>query len=98
MAGFVQVIDFHTSKYEEGEKIIDEWRAKTEGTRTAVRAMTLQDRDDPTRYLQVVEFPSYEAAMKNSELPETQELSQKLAALTEGQSFGNFDIVRVEEL
>ena len=28
----------------------------------------------------------------------TDELSQKLAALSEGQSFGNFDIVRVEDL
>ena len=38
----------------------------------------LQDRDDPTHYFTVVEFPSFEDAMKNSELPETQELSQKL--------------------
>jgi hypothetical protein len=98
MAGFIQIVDFHTSKFDEGQKIVDEWRERTQGKRTAVRAMTLQDRDDPTHYLQVVEFPSFEAAMKNSELPETQELSQKLAALSEGQSFGNFDLVRVEEL
>ena len=98
MAGFVQIIEYRTSKFEEGQKILDEWRARTEGRRTAGRAMVLQDRDDPDHYFSVVEFPSYEEAMKNSELPETQELSQKLAALTDGgQSFHNLDVVRVEE-
>ena len=95
MAGFVQIIDFTTSRYEEGEKLVDEYRAKMQGKSTFVRAMTLRDRDQPNHYLQVVEFPSFEEAMKNSEQPETAELAEALAALSDGpQSFGNFDIVR----
>ena len=98
MAGFVQIIDFTTSRYEEGEKLVDEYRAKMQGKSTFSRGMTLRDRDRPNHYLQVVEFPSFEEAMKNSELPETAELSEALAALTDGpQQFGNFDIVRVME-
>jgi len=98
MAGFVQIIDFTTSRYEEGDKLVDEYRAKTKGKSTFLRAMTLRDRDTPNHYLQVVEFPSYEEAMKNSELPETAALAEALAALSDGpQSFGNFDIVRVVE-
>ena len=98
MAGFVQIVEFRTSRFDEGQKIVDEWRAKTEGKRSSVRAMMLQDREDPSHYYTIVEFASYEEAMRNSELPETQELSQKLAALTEGgQAFHNLDVVRVEE-
>ncbi len=98
MAGFVQIIDFTTSRFEEGDKLVDEYREKTKGKSTFVRATTLRDRDTPNRYLQIVEFPSYEEAMRNSELPETAELAQALTALSDGpQQFGNFDIVRVVE-
>ena len=33
--------------------------------------MLTRDRDRPNTYVDIVEFPSYEDAMKNSELPET---------------------------
>jgi hypothetical protein len=98
MAGFVQIIEFTTSRFEEGDKLVDEYREKTKGKSTFVRAMTLRDRETPNRYLQVVEFPSYEEAMKNSELPETAALAEALAALSDGpQKFSNMDIVRVVE-
>jgi len=46
-----------------------------------------------------VEFPSYEAAMANSELPETAALSQKIAELCDGPiTFRNLDVRSVEEM
>jgi hypothetical protein len=95
---FVQIIDFHTSKIDEGRKHVEEYLAKTEGRRTATHSIMCQDRDDPTRYLNLVFFPSYEAAMENSSLPETGELAGKLAALTDGQpTFLNLDILEEQE-
>lgn len=53
-----------------------------------------QDRDDPNRYFNTVVFDSYEAAMEKSRFPETEELAQKVAALTDGpRTFYDLDLV-----
>jgi hypothetical protein len=97
MAGFVQIIEYTTSKFDEGQKLVDEYRAKTAGRGTAGRAMVLKDRDTPNKYFTVVQFASYEEAMKNQELPETNELAQALQALADGPPvFHNLDVVREE--
>lgn len=91
---FVQVIDFRTSRFEEGKAAVDEYRAATEGRRTVTRAVLAQDRDNPGHYLNIVFFPSYEEAMKNSEMPETQKLSATLAGLADGEPrFINLDVI-----
>ena len=69
---FVQIIEYTTSKPDEVQAALDEFLAATEGKRANGRGMTTTDRDRPNTYCNIVEFPSYEAAMKNSELPETQ--------------------------
>ncbi len=96
---FVQIIELTTSRPDEVEALVGEWREKTAGRRTAQRGTFTSDRDRPDTYLQIVEFPSYEAAMSNSELPETAALAEKLAALCTGPiAFRNLDVQRVEEL
>jgi hypothetical protein len=91
---FVQIIDFHTSRIEEGRKAVDEYFAATEGRRTAGRGLLCQDRDDPTRYLNIVFFDSYESAMENSNMPETGELAAKMMAITDGPpTFLNLEVV-----
>ncbi len=98
MAGFVQIIQFKTSKFDEMMKVIDKFRADTEGKRTTSRAMTCKDRDNPGQYLTIVEFPSYEAAMKNNELPETAAVAEAMQKLADGPpTFYNLDLERVEE-
>jgi hypothetical protein len=93
----MQIIDFHTSRYEEGAKAVDEYLAKTEGRRTNRHSIVCRDREDETHYLNLVFFDSYEEAMKNSAMPETNELAEKLASLSDGPaSFLNLDIVRDE--
>jgi hypothetical protein len=90
---FVQIIDFRTSKFDEMQKLEDEWAAAA-GDSTARRVITGADRDDSGRYLQVVFFDSYESAMENSNLPVTQEFAQRMMALSDGPpSFYNLDVV-----
>jgi hypothetical protein len=98
MAAFAQIVEFKTTRIDEGQKLIDEYNERTKGKRASRRAMLLKDRDNENTYFAVVEFASYEDAQRNNELPETQELSQKLDALTDGGSkFHNFDVVQINE-
>lgn len=95
---FIQIIDFRTDRLDEGKALVDEYRAKTEGRRTASRGIMCQDRDDPERYINIVFFESYEAAMKNSAMPETAELAEKLAALSLAPAtFVNLEVLSDDE-
>ena len=95
---FVQIIEFTTSKPEEIEALSSEWQAQTQGRRTAQRGTFTQDRDRPNTYVQIVEFPSYEDAMANSELPETAAFAERVSALCDGpMAFRNLDVRTVEE-
>jgi hypothetical protein len=96
---FVQIIEITTTQPDEIEALVAEWRAKTAGSRTAQRGTFTQDRDRPNTYLQIVEFPSYEDAMANSELPETAAFAERLTALCDQpMTFRNLDVRTVEEL
>jgi hypothetical protein len=93
--GFVQIIEFRTSKIAELEAVGDEWEAAAAGQRKARHRVLCEDRDNPGRYFNVVFFDSYEEAMENSNLPVTQEFSQKMMALTEGEPrFLNLDVLQ----
>ena len=95
---FVQIIEFTTTKPEEVQAAVDEFLASTAGKRSNGRGMTAKDRDRPNVYYQIIEFPSYEAAMKNSELPETQQLAGKMQKLCDGPpTFRNLDVTFEEE-
>ena len=92
---FIQVIDYKTDRGTELERVMDEWRDATEGRRSTVTAITCRDRARPDHYVTIVEFPSYEEAMRNNDLPETQEFSARMAALCKGQpSFLDLDEIR----
>jgi hypothetical protein len=98
MAGFVQIIQFRTSKFDEMQALIDKFREQTQGRRTTVRGMSCRDRDNQGQFFNIIEFPSYEAAMKNNELPETAALAEELQKLADGPpTFYNLDVERVEE-
>jgi hypothetical protein len=92
--GFVQIIDFHTSKLAEIQEVGNEWEKATEGKRKAGRSILCEDRDNPGRYVQIVFFESYAAAMENSAMPETDALSRKMMALAEGPpTFYNLNVI-----
>ncbi len=72
---FVQLIEFKTGDIEAFNRAVDEWRVKSAEFRTAGKAVQTRDRDNDRTYIQIVEFPSYEAAMENSNRPETGEFA-----------------------
>ena len=50
-------------------------------------------------YVQIVEFPSYEDAMSNSNLPETAAFAERLGKLCDGpMEFRNLDVRSIEEM
>jgi hypothetical protein len=96
---FVQLIEFKTHDIEAFNRTLDEWLAKTSGVRTPTRAMQGHDRDNDDTYIHIVEFPSYEKAMENSNRPETAEFAAQLAKLCDAPpTFRNLDVTREEDL
>ena len=91
---FIQLIEYTTTRQDEMQAVLDKWLVATEGKRANSNGQTTQDRDRPNTYVNVVEFPSYEAAMKNSALPETQQLAEQLQKLADGPpTFRNLDVI-----
>lgn len=92
--GFVQIIEFRSKNYDEMRAVGEEWERVTAGNRKARRRVLCADRDVPGRYFNVVFFDSYEEAMENSAMPETDALSKKMMALADGPpTFYNLDVV-----
>jgi quinol monooxygenase YgiN len=78
---FVQIIDCETNRADEMQALEERWERETEGMRTARHEMVLKDRNKPDHYLMMVEFDSYEAAMRNSQLPATQKIAEEIQQL-----------------
>lgn len=96
---FVQVIDYATSKPEEVERILDEWLQATEGKRNAKRLLRTRYRDESQRFCDIVFFDSYDEAMENSELPETQEFSKRLTDAIDGEpTYFDLDVLDDRQL
>jgi hypothetical protein len=91
---FVQIIEFRTSKFDEMQKVGNEWEAAAGSDAKARRRVMCEDRDNPGRYFNVVFFDSYESAMENSKLPVTEKFSQQMMALGDGPpTFYNLDVI-----
>jgi quinol monooxygenase YgiN len=91
---FIQIIEARTKDADRMLALNEEWQQSTAGKRTARRAIVTRDRNDPDRYVIVVFFDSYESAMENSNLPQTQEFSEKMAAaLDSPASFSDLDVL-----
>jgi len=93
MAGFVQIIEFTTTRIDEVKALGDEMRAQGD-TGLVVRGTFTADRDRPNTYLNVIEFESYDAAMENSNRPETSAFAARMAELCDGPpKFYNLDVM-----
>jgi quinol monooxygenase YgiN len=83
-----------TKEHEAFQALGDEWFAATEGRRTLKRSYVTRDRNDPERYVLVALFDSYESAMENSQLPETDQMAQKQTKLLDGPPvFSDLDVI-----
>lgn len=81
---FVQLIEFSTSDIEGIRGADEKWRQATEGKRTARREILAADRNHPGKYVAIVFFDSYESAMQNSDLPETNAVAEEYRTLADG--------------
>ena len=91
---FLQIIESHTSRYDELMALEEEWREATEGKRTLRRTIIARDRANPDRHLILAFFDDYDSAMVNSNLPETAEFGEKQQALMDAPAvFTNLDVL-----
>ncbi|MFJ8589891.1 hypothetical protein [Streptomyces sp. NPDC093598] len=97
---FVQIIEFETERLEEMQQVLDEAGQRSAGrTDGPTRSMLLKDRDKPSRYLALIEFESFEEAMRNSDDPETSRMAERLNALSIGDRvYTNCDLLDVRDL
>ncbi|MFI9148959.1 hypothetical protein [Streptomyces sp. NPDC053367] len=98
---FVQILDFETERIDEMEQLLREAGERSSGGTGdgPTHRMLLKDRDTPNRYLAVIEFESYEGAMRNSEAPETTKFAEQLAAMcTRAPRFTNCDLLDSRDL
>ena len=90
---FIQIIEFSTTRIDEISQLVENFRSSTEGTRTVAKGSLCADRDQENRYVNIVEFESYEEAMRNSALPETTAFAEQMAKLCDGPpTFRNLDV------
>jgi ribosomal protein S18 acetylase RimI-like enzyme len=91
---FIQLIEYRTTRPEEVSDLLDRWIAASDGKRTATRT-----RVGRARYVEVLEFPSYEQAQANSTLSETNAVHEEFLGLCEQPpTFVDLDVLRDEQL
>ncbi|MEU8519701.1 ester cyclase [Streptomyces sp. NBC_01216] len=92
---FVQIIDCKTSRFDDMNRLMDKWVEQTRGKRTATHSLIGADRSDASHFVEIVEFPSYDVAMRNSQLPETDRIFREMVALCdEMPTFTDLDVVK----
>ncbi len=90
---FIQIIEYETDRPDEIRRLGEAQLGRMPSTQSGFRLSMASDRDNPNRYLTIVEFPSYEEAMANSRRPETNEYATQMAALcTKGPEYRNLDV------
>ncbi|MEU1413890.1 ester cyclase [Streptomyces sp. NPDC005731] len=96
---FVQLIDCRTSRFDEMNRLVDTWLEQTGGRRSATHSLIGKDRSDGSHFIEIVEFPSYEEAMRTSNLPETDQIFHDMIALCDEMPvFTDLVVVRDEQL
>lgn len=97
MAGFVQFIEFTSSRIDDIRALSERMRAELGDALAARRSLVLEDRDRPGRYVIVVEFDSYDEAMANSASPAISSFAQEMSSMVDGAvEFRNLNLVAVE--
>jgi uncharacterized protein (DUF1330 family) len=99
MPGFVQIMELKTSRIDEVEAFSKKMQEERGDDLLATKGTITADRDRPGYYLVIVEFDSYEEAMKNSNDPATGKYAEQMGALLdEPPKFYNLDVRLVMEM
>ena len=92
---FVQMIEFQTARVDDVLALEERGRAAANGKRNEMALRIAKDLDRHDRYVWIVEFPSYEEAMRSDALQEIERVAEQLAALADGPAvFHNLDVMR----
>ena len=90
---FLQLIELHTRDPQRIRTLAEEWREKIGREATARWAVVAADRDRPDTFVELVAFPDFESAMRNSDNPVTEDFAKKLQEATDGDAaFRNLDV------
>jgi quinol monooxygenase YgiN len=93
---FVQIIEYETDRPEEVRALGEARTGEMGDPPPGFRLVVTRDRDQPNRYVTIVEFPSYEVAMENSRRPETDAFAREMRALcTSEPRYRNLDVERI---
>jgi len=93
---FVQIIEYETDRADEMAATMDRRMAEAQqsGQEMPGRMLVTRDRDNPRRFMLIVEFPSYEEAMVVSKRPETDEMAKLMSSMvSSGPVYHNLDVV-----
>jgi hypothetical protein len=93
MPGFVQIMEFETTRIDELEALMKQYQEDRGDALLASKATLTEDRNRPGHYFAIIEFDSYDEAMKNSNDSVTSEMAEKMSALLNGpQIFHDLDV------
>ncbi|MEV1021620.1 hypothetical protein [Streptomyces sp. NPDC050264] len=97
---FAQIVDFETRRFDELKSLLGRFEQEMAGESGGpTHRILLQDREQPGRYLAIIEFASYDDATRSNERPEVARLNEQLTALcTKPPAFINCDVKDVREL
>ena len=97
MPGFVQIMEIETSRIDEVEAFAKKMQEERGDALLASKATITQDRDRAGHYFIIVEFDSYQQAMKNSNDSVTSRYAEQMGALLDGPPrFYNLDVRMVQ--
>ena len=95
MTAFIQVIEWSSTRIDEVRALGEARRADMGGSGDGPARVTITaDRNRPNHYMTIVEFSSYESAMRNSSDPATDAFAKEMAELCDGPpTFHDLDVL-----
>jgi steroid delta-isomerase-like uncharacterized protein len=92
------LIDCKTARLSEWNRLMDSWVEQAKGMRTATHSVVGKDRSESDHYVEIVEFPSYEEAIRNLQHPESNRIFREIMALCdEKPALMGLDVVRDQQ-
>jgi Protein of unknown function (DUF1059) len=96
---FVQLVEFHARDLDRVRELQEQWRERIGREATGRWGLLAADRDRPDTYVEIVGFPDFASAMRNSEHPATAEFAKRMQEATEGEAgFRNLDVREVNRM
>jgi|SRR5579871_772180 len=93
MAGFIQLVEFETNDIEAVGNALRTFVDEHPDVMTFTASRVTEDRDRPGTYISIVEFASYDEAMKQSGHPALSEFMSKVGPdLMANRRFRNLDV------